>query len=165
MPWRHMGQWRYSSTILDLDTRWRWVVSFKPRPLYSRGNRPRYQVDSRLGGPERSVDVVEKRKAFPCWESKQLKNYPNKFVKFWSLISTSSSIKFSMLKRSKWNLKIGVGGWLQEAVMSETRLAGHMGWALQIGYSTPLPRLRTDGKRRFVRNSHCMPHNILTCSR
>jgi hypothetical protein len=36
MPWKHMGEWRYSSTFLDLDTRWRWVVSFRPLPLYPR---------------------------------------------------------------------------------------------------------------------------------
>jgi hypothetical protein len=29
-----MGEWMYSSTIIDLGTRWRWVVSFMPRPLY-----------------------------------------------------------------------------------------------------------------------------------
>jgi hypothetical protein len=29
-----MGKWRYSSTIPDLGTRWRRVVSFTPRPLY-----------------------------------------------------------------------------------------------------------------------------------
>jgi hypothetical protein len=27
------GEWRYSSTILDPGTRWRWVISFTPRPL------------------------------------------------------------------------------------------------------------------------------------
>jgi hypothetical protein len=27
MPWRHMGEWRYSSTFLDLGTRWRWSAS------------------------------------------------------------------------------------------------------------------------------------------
>jgi hypothetical protein len=26
-----MGEWRYSSTILDLGSRWRWVVSFTLR--------------------------------------------------------------------------------------------------------------------------------------
>jgi hypothetical protein len=41
VPWKRMGGWRYSFTILDLGTRWRWVVSFPPLPLYSRGNRPR----------------------------------------------------------------------------------------------------------------------------
>jgi hypothetical protein len=46
------GEWMYSSTILDLSTRWRGVVSFTPRPRYPRENRPRYSLDRRLGGPE-----------------------------------------------------------------------------------------------------------------
>jgi hypothetical protein len=47
-----MGEWRYSSTILDLSTKWRWVVSFTPRPLYPRGNRPQYPLNRRLGEPQ-----------------------------------------------------------------------------------------------------------------
>jgi len=35
---------------LNLDARWRWVVSFRPRPLYLRGKNARYPLDSRLGG-------------------------------------------------------------------------------------------------------------------
>jgi hypothetical protein len=35
-----MGEWRYSSTILDLGTRWRLVVSFTPMPLYPLGYSP-----------------------------------------------------------------------------------------------------------------------------
>jgi hypothetical protein len=27
IPWRHMWEWRYSSTFLDLGTRWRWGAS------------------------------------------------------------------------------------------------------------------------------------------
>jgi hypothetical protein len=30
-PLRRVEEWRYSSTILNLDTRWRWVVSFTTR--------------------------------------------------------------------------------------------------------------------------------------
>jgi hypothetical protein len=36
-PWRRMGEWRYSFTILDLGTRRRWVVSFKSRALHLGG--------------------------------------------------------------------------------------------------------------------------------
>jgi hypothetical protein len=36
--------------ILNLGTRWRWVVSFKPRPLYPLGMSHRYPLDIRLGG-------------------------------------------------------------------------------------------------------------------
>jgi hypothetical protein len=44
-------EWMYSSIILDLGIRWRWVVSFTPRSLYSRGKTPRNPLVRRLGGP------------------------------------------------------------------------------------------------------------------
>jgi hypothetical protein len=47
-----MWEWRYSSTILDLCTRWMWVVSFKPLPLYPQAKSTRYTLDRRLGGPQ-----------------------------------------------------------------------------------------------------------------
>jgi hypothetical protein len=36
--------------IFDLGARWRWVVSFTPRPLYSHGKSPWYPLNRRLGG-------------------------------------------------------------------------------------------------------------------
>jgi hypothetical protein len=39
IPGRHMGECKYSSTILDLSTRWRCVVSLTPRPLYPPGRK------------------------------------------------------------------------------------------------------------------------------
>jgi hypothetical protein len=38
--------------ILDLSTRWSWVVSFAHRPLYPKENSPWYPLDRRLGGPQ-----------------------------------------------------------------------------------------------------------------
>jgi hypothetical protein len=38
--------------ILNLGTRWRWVVSFTPQPLYPQGKSPWYPLDKRLGGPQ-----------------------------------------------------------------------------------------------------------------
>jgi hypothetical protein len=46
-----MGEWGIAPRILDLGTRWRWVVSFTPRPLYLPGKNPLYPLDRRLGGP------------------------------------------------------------------------------------------------------------------
>jgi hypothetical protein len=43
-PWRCTGEWMCSSTILDVVTSSRWVVSFTLRPLF-----PRYPLDRRLG--------------------------------------------------------------------------------------------------------------------
>jgi len=37
-------------TFFDLGTRWRWVVSFTPQPLYPQGKSPWYPLDRRLGG-------------------------------------------------------------------------------------------------------------------
>jgi hypothetical protein len=44
--------------IIELDTRWRWVVSSTPRPLYPQGKSPWYPLDRRLGGPQRRKDVT-----------------------------------------------------------------------------------------------------------
>jgi hypothetical protein len=38
--------------FFDLGTRWRWVVSFTPRPLYPPGKNPGYPLDMRLGGTQ-----------------------------------------------------------------------------------------------------------------
>jgi hypothetical protein len=45
--------------FLDLSTSWRWVVSFTPQPLYSRGKSPRYKLDAMLIGPQTGVDDME----------------------------------------------------------------------------------------------------------
>jgi hypothetical protein len=39
--------------ILDLVTRWRWVISFTSRLLYPQGKSPWYPLDRRLGAPYR----------------------------------------------------------------------------------------------------------------
>jgi hypothetical protein len=38
--------------ILNLGTRWRWVVSFTTRPFYLQGKSPWYPLDRGLGGPQ-----------------------------------------------------------------------------------------------------------------
>jgi hypothetical protein len=47
---------------LDLGTSYRWVVSFRPRPLYSCAKRPRYPLDSRLDGPQNRAGRREEEK-------------------------------------------------------------------------------------------------------
>jgi hypothetical protein len=53
-----MGEWRYSSTILDLGTGWRIVIRFTPRSLCPRGTSSRYPLEMRRGG----LGTVEKKK-------------------------------------------------------------------------------------------------------
>jgi hypothetical protein len=59
-----MGEWRYSSNILDLGTRWRCVVSFTPRSLYPRLKRPHYKLDMRLGLPQIQSELCGVEKNF-----------------------------------------------------------------------------------------------------
>jgi hypothetical protein len=53
-PWRRLGgEEVWLLLILDLGTRWEWVVSVTPLPrFYSRGKDPRYPLYRRLGGPQ-----------------------------------------------------------------------------------------------------------------
>jgi hypothetical protein len=61
-PWRCLGQWKHSFTILHFGSRWRWVVSFTPQPLYSGW---RATDTHRIGGwvgPRACLDAAEERK-------------------------------------------------------------------------------------------------------
>jgi hypothetical protein len=54
-PLRHEVTWLrecIDPRVLELGTRWKWVASFKHRPLYPRGKSPRYPSDRSLGGPQ-----------------------------------------------------------------------------------------------------------------
>jgi hypothetical protein len=46
-----LGSGRIAPRTLDFGTRWRWVVSFRPRTFYHQGKSPWYPLDRRLGGP------------------------------------------------------------------------------------------------------------------
>jgi len=52
----YWGSGGIAACILDLGTRWSWVVSFTPWLLYSQGKRPWYPLDRRMGRPQRRAD-------------------------------------------------------------------------------------------------------------
>jgi hypothetical protein len=61
MPWTHMGEWSYSSIILDLGNTW-WVVSFMLRRIYPPGDRtPSTHWTGGCMGLRASLDATEKR--------------------------------------------------------------------------------------------------------
>jgi hypothetical protein len=57
--------------ILGLGIRWRWVVSFTPRPLQPLGKSPWYPLDRRMGRPQsrsgRSGDVWQRTWLLPSF--------------------------------------------------------------------------------------------------
>jgi hypothetical protein len=64
-----MEEWRYSSIILDLAIRWRWVFTFRPLPFYTYGNHPLYSLDRRICRPQsQSGHCGEEKKFCPCWK-------------------------------------------------------------------------------------------------
>jgi hypothetical protein len=70
MPWRHMGEWRYSSTILDLSTRWWWLASFMPWPLYPLG-KPLVPTEQEARWAPELVWILQSREkiSYPCQQS------------------------------------------------------------------------------------------------
>jgi hypothetical protein len=60
-----MREWRYSSTIPDFGTGWKWVVSFTSLPLYSQRNSPRTHWIEGWMGSRAGLDVLKERKTLP----------------------------------------------------------------------------------------------------
>jgi hypothetical protein len=58
----YWGSGGIAPRILDLSTRWRWVVSFTPRPLYPRGREPGTHWIGGWVGPRAVLDAAVKRK-------------------------------------------------------------------------------------------------------
>jgi len=48
----YWGMEAWLHAFFGLGTRWRWVISFTPRPLYRQGKSPWYPLYRRLGGPQ-----------------------------------------------------------------------------------------------------------------
>jgi hypothetical protein len=61
MPQRLMGEWRYSSTIIDLYAGRRQVGRFMPSPLYLQGKIPQCKLYRRLGEPPEPVWTLWRR--------------------------------------------------------------------------------------------------------
>jgi hypothetical protein len=65
-----MGEWRYSSTILDLCSRCRWVVSFTPLPPYPTAIGPPVITKQEAGWALEPVWMLWRRdNCFTCRES------------------------------------------------------------------------------------------------
>jgi hypothetical protein len=59
----HIGEWRCNSTFLYFGSRWRWVVSFTPLPLYPQEEVPGIHSIGDSVGPRAGLDTVERRKS------------------------------------------------------------------------------------------------------
>jgi hypothetical protein len=63
------GRVEVSSIILDLSTRWRWLSSFIPWPLYSPRREPPVPIGKEAGWAPELVWLLWKRENLECWLS------------------------------------------------------------------------------------------------
>jgi len=63
----HRGSRGINLFFLDHGTRWRWVVSVTPRPLFTPRGKTRYPLYRRLGGPQDRSGRVRKILPTPTW--------------------------------------------------------------------------------------------------
>jgi hypothetical protein len=98
MPWRHMGEWRYSYAFIDLVTRWRWVLSFTLLPLYPKGKSSRFPLGRRLGGNQsrsglcgikRNLLPLSGIEPLPSSPSLYWLSYPDSFLILRPIVITS----------------------------------------------------------------------------
>jgi hypothetical protein len=72
-----MGEWRYSSTFLDIGTSWKCVAASRPcRFIPGEGSAGTHSIGDRVG-PRAGLDAVEKRKILHCRESNRLNKISN----------------------------------------------------------------------------------------
>jgi hypothetical protein len=99
------GEWRHSSTILELSTRWRWVVSFTCQLLYPRGKIPRCPLDRRLGGPQNCSECCGEEKNVIPW-SELNPNCPARSLSlYWLLFQDLLLVEYCLpyfLNSSTW---------------------------------------------------------------
>jgi hypothetical protein len=75
-----LGSGGIAPHILDLGTRWRWAVSYTPRPLYPQRKSRSYLLDRSLGGPQsRSGHGGEEKNSqpLPGLEPRSSSPYPS----------------------------------------------------------------------------------------
>jgi hypothetical protein len=69
-PWTGIKEWAYSSNILNLCTRWRWMASFGIQPLYPPGISPQCRLYTMLCEPTLDLDLMGENTSCPYRESK-----------------------------------------------------------------------------------------------
>jgi hypothetical protein len=110
MPWRRIGEWKYSSTILDLGVRW---SASRSGRLTASGNSPRYPIDRGWMAPRAGLGTVEEIKTFfhlPRFELRPLSPKPVAIPTGLSRLQYDVSSHIIENLRWKWGAeRLGVG--------------------------------------------------------
>jgi hypothetical protein len=104
--------------ILNLGTRWRWVVSSGHLP--PKKEPPSLPTRS-IGGwdcPRAGLDVVAKRKTLPSWESN-----PGRFINYVKCGTPIGRLTVWVAHRGPWDARDGMHVCLKKAVTNQTHCA------------------------------------------
>jgi hypothetical protein len=116
MPWRpisclirhhamrtYWGNGGIAPRILNLGTRWKWVVSFMPRPHYPRRKSPVIHWIGGWVGPRAGLGAVAKREKFHYWLCRE----SNAGRPARSLVSVLTELlRFLYIPIRRWNMRI-----------------------------------------------------------
>jgi hypothetical protein len=113
MLWRNMVGWRYSTIILYLGTRWRWVVSFTPRSLYPQARTPVTFGQEAGWAPESVLTLWRRKKPFPL---PGIESRPSGQSLYRLNYRGSQATTHYLILRLKWNLGF-LQRWLKNSVL------------------------------------------------
>jgi hypothetical protein len=87
----------YFHSFFELGTRWRWVVSFTPRPLYTQGRAPGTLWIGGWVGPRVGLDTVWKRR-IPAPTGNWTPHHPARSpaLYHWAILALSSEIFYTI---------------------------------------------------------------------
>jgi hypothetical protein len=83
VPWRNVWEWRRSSTVLDLGTRWKWAVCLTLLPLYPwQSPEPLWALWRKEG----FLSCLESNSGRPAWSPSIFqRSYPDAQSWHWSI--------------------------------------------------------------------------------
>jgi hypothetical protein len=100
--------------ILNLSTKWRWVVSFTPRPLFSTGNSPWYPFDTRLSWPQSWSGRCGRREKIPSLPLRGIELWSSKRSHYndWATLAHHRAYELSLCLTKHHTMKMhwGNGG-------------------------------------------------------
>jgi hypothetical protein len=132
-----LGSGGIAPCILDLGTRWRWVVSFMPRSLYPQGKSPWYSLDRRWWGERFQAPTGARTPDYPArsvWRKGRSK----------TISQTKARELFSQFKNSGCVLLHGIN-YIQNTKQSEyhtrvyPKVSGLATWSENCKWSSSLP--------------------------
>jgi len=85
----YRGNGGIAPRLLDLGTKWRWLISFTPRPLYHQGKIPYYPLGRSLDGPQsRSERGGEEKNSQPLLAQFHTHKTTDKIIVLYILVFT-----------------------------------------------------------------------------